>query len=484
MPGGTAQEHSAKVLAGIIPSRKDHLELALRQLTPDHFADRTHRNIFVVLDKYFDLTGSVVTLSALGDNLRKVDAGVALLMEETFSALEKQEVSDDDFKWSLKMVRELASERFTLQALNEGLAIISAGRASEEEGSAHADARMHVLGKFADVDRDMALQEAPEGDSRTEAAEIMANYKAQKHSKVTGATSGILFGIPSIDEKTGGVQPGELDLVIGFTSDGKTTMCCQLAWSCAVTQGRNAVILTSETIREQVRRKIIARHSCLPQFGLANGLDSKDIKAGSLSDADEDKLKEVVDDYTENPAYGHLYIAQIPRGATMQTVESKLYRIARQFRVDLVVIDYLALLQADRKRQTEREELSKIVKDAKVLAATFNEGAGVPVVSPWQVSRLAFDEATKGSGYTLKALSETAEAEKTADQIISLLRVGTETGSRNAKLRCQILKNRDGQKATAMDLDIDYATGLITSASAATTISDLLNVPSLTNSKL
>lgn len=248
-----------------------------------------------------------------------------------------------------------------------------------------------------------------------------------------------------------------------FVPTHNTSMAVQLAWSAAVEQGKNVLFLTTETIRAQVRRRSIARHSCLSVFGTGDGLNSRDIKDGTLSEDDERIFTDVVGDFDENPGYGHYYIAQIPRAASMEYIESKALRVLRSMPVDLIVMDYLALLKSERKRTTDREELSGILKAAKQMSTTFNDGNGVPFVSPWQVSRTARIEAEKTGFYTLNALSETAETSNSADTIISLL-APLDNESRRCKVKTQVMKHRDGEKANSIELMVDYATSKFTGA--------------------
>jgi replicative DNA helicase len=264
-----------------------------------------------------------------------------------------------------------------------------------------------------------------------------------------------------LDERVDGLHGGELILIVGYTSDGKTSLACQLTWSAVVEQKKNVLFLTTETVRDQVRRRLIARHSCAEQFGLGDGLNSRDIKQGTLNPVEKQAFYTVVNDFDNNPDYGRAYIAQVPRGASMPYVESKILRVGRQMHIDLVVMDYLALLRPERKRTNLREELSGTLISAKQLSTTVNDGLGVPFVSPWQVSRAARSEAEKVQHYKLDALSETAETSNSADTIISLL-APLDNESRRTKVKGQIMKHRDGEKANAIEMSVDYATSKFT----------------------
>ena len=104
-----------------------------------------------------------------------------------------------------------------------------------------------------------------------------------------------------------------------------------------------------------------------------------------------------------------------------------------------------------------REELSEILKGAKLLSVGFDNGRGVPLVSPWQVSRAAREAAETLGQYTSAATSETAEATNSPDIILGLL-APTDNTERRTDITMQILKNRDGETANGITVEVDYAT--------------------------
>lgn len=457
----TAAEHARNLLSAIIPGRTDLLDRALRDLTAEQIPDTTLANLFRLLERFHEMTAGIMSRQQLTDllNRSKYDAGTIASYQETYDELHQLPGDEVAFRWAIDEIRQLAAERATKEALAQAMAIITQGLDDErgERLHGHADARTHVLTRFADIDRNLALQNAPEGDIRTEGKEILADYAKQEAARLAGHGIGINFGVPVLDEKVGGLHRGELILVVGYTSDGKTSLCVQLAWSAVVEQNKNVLFLTTETVRDQVRRRLMARHSCLPVFGPGDGLNSRDIKHGTLGLADRKRFEATVEDFHTNPGYGSCYVAQVPRGASMEYVESKIVRVSRLMQIDLVVMDYLALLRPERKRNTIREELSSTLISAKQLSTTANDGRGVPFVSPWQVSRTARVEAEQKGCYGLNSLSETAETSNSADTIISLL-APFDNQDRLAKIKAQIMKHRDGEKANAIQLSVDYAT--------------------------
>ncbi|WNN95028.1 DnaB-like dsDNA helicase [Microbacterium phage Magritte] len=452
-------EHALNVLGAILPANRKRLEKANSLLSPAHFVEKSSSTLFAFLIRYADQTsGAVMPKKFLEDMLRErgVVAGVKEQLQELYDACAEMDVDDAEFIWSVHQLRDVAAEKATGEALTTAMQILREGVEIQpgqiEKG--HEASRLAVMEQFQSIDRELRLADAPEGDLRDETSELLLDYSERKQERESGKSRGVEFGIVDLDRRVGGMQKGELILAAGYSSDGKTTLCVQAAWSAAVEQGKNVVFFTTETLRDQVRRKILARHSKLPQFNLPEGLNTKDLKMGTLSEEGEEALPTIARDLTRNPAYGRIYIAQVPRAATLASLELRLARIIRQLgHVDLVVIDYLALFKATMRRNTQREELSEIMKEAKLLAVA-NE---VPVMSPWQVSREARKEAETGGAYSSRALSETAEATNTADLIVSLL-APTDNSDRYADVTMQILKARDGETVNGLVVNVDYAT--------------------------
>lgn len=446
-------DHAKIVLSGIIPNRKDHLLYAMQHLEGEHFKNEVQKGIFKMLDRYFDVAGDVLPKTVLADQLsrsKSLDTAKALLYEEAFTELENLSPADHEFRYAVDALKDARAEDLTGEAITTAFEILMRGaEVGRDRFEGHKEARQYAYSQFSVIDKLDNIEVAPEGDMRHEASEVLNEYMDRKEGK-TG--QGILTGIASLDKEAKGLGKGELAVVAAFTNAGKTQFCCQTAWHAAVMQGKNVFFATSETVRSTVRRRIIARHSRLSQFGLTKGLDSTDIKNGTLSPQEEVALKDVVYDLDSNPNYGKLYIAQIPRGATLSYLEARMNRQGALWPVDLALVDYLALLKSDRKRNSEREEMNEVIKDAKVYATSFNEGNGVPLISPWQIRRESYQDALRTGAYGLASLSDTAEIEKSADQIISLLRMPEQPG----QVSLQFLKMRDGEVPHAITLETDF----------------------------
>lgn len=447
------------VLGGILPGRKDRLDRAMRTVKEEFFAERAHVLLWKMIQRMYDQTGTVLTRHGLATFMRNANPAAVMQMESLYDALVEMDMDDGEFITAMNDLKSIATEAATGEMLTTALTILrQPTEVDKQVYEGHEDARAFLASQITVIERDMQAAAAPEGFLRAERQRLLDEYERRKQERLSGGTHGVQLGIANIDAKLGGMQRGELVLTVGYSSDGKSSLCVQAAWSAAVQQKKNVVFFTTETLRDQILNKLMARHSKQPLFGLADGLNSDDIKHGRLKAIEEKAFVDVVNDFTTNENYGEVYLAQCPPSSTMSMLDAQLRRIAQGMQVDLVIMDYLALLTPENRRQSDREQLASILKIAKQTAVTFQDGLGVPLMSPWQVSRTARDKADKeGDRYTSAALAETSEATNSADKIISILRPLDDL-ERHSEVTAQILKNRDGERADALYLDVDYAT--------------------------
>lgn len=451
-------DHARVVLSGIVPNRRDHLLHATQHLEADHFRSSETRKMFSLLERYYDMTGDILSGRLLADMLERqgADAAKTILYEELYAELESTEVPDHEFLYAVTALQDVRAYHLTGEAITTSFEVLENGTTiGKQDLKGHDDARTYLYGELSRIDRLSSGESSPEGDVRHEPDAIRRDYAERKARKVDQAA--VQTGIRAMDLNTGGLENGELVLICAYTGEGKSMLSTQIAWNAAIDQKKNVFFATSETIRPQVRRRLLARHSRLPQFGLPDGLDSNAIKNGTLTPEQETIYEKVIDDFTQNKAYGKVHVAQVPRGATLGYVESRLNRAGALWNVDLVVIDYLALLKPDRPRNSSREEFNDILKDAKTMATSFESGRGVPVVSPWAMSQSSYKEAKRTGEYTLANLAETSEAEKSPDQLIALLRLPEQPN----EVKCFFLKNRDGDLPDPFVMQTDYRSAFL-----------------------
>lgn len=468
-----ATAHGEIILTAVIGGRGSTkaLDYAATHLTPEHFEDPRQVQLFILLTRYALQTHGIMTRPALEDLLRHRKAGSRLALAEYYSAVAGMLLpARHQFLHSVGELLTLAAERETGSALATARTILT-----DPEGvrlddktvlSGHEDARSWLLAEMARIEQSLRKSDSPEGDAHDDADDVLAAYAAAKDLQMRGEAPGVLFGVPALDAFIGsGIGPGEMGIILAGTTIGKSRLCVQHAWHASVVQRKHVVYFTTETLRPQICRNLIARHSVLPQFGITGraglpGLDSKDIRAGTLSASEESALDVVIKDFKTGD-YGRLRVVQMPEHCTVSGLASRFAAIERAFPPDLVIADYLQLFEPDRRSRENREfeNLSGILKSFKRWCATARGGRGVAAETPWQVNLGGRQNLRSSGSYVLEDSSGTQEAARTPDIVLALEdREKDTTAGRRVEMDLSALKVRDGPRGKKFPIEADYAT--------------------------
>jgi hypothetical protein len=437
----------------------------------EHFTDPVQRSLFLLLTRYADQTGGIMTRDALDDLLHGRKAGTVQMYEEAYDALAAALPELHAFRHSVDQLRELAADRATGEALATGMQMLR-GEVRLDDGtvlSGHADAREFVTAALAEAEQLGSTSDTPEGNVAAEGDAVLAAYAAAKEerAKAGGKPVGVGFGIAGLDDYLSGGLGMGLSLAVAGTTVGKSSLCVQAAWHNAVMEGRDVLFFTTEQHRNEVRAKLVARHSRHPKFGLPRGLDQLRIVSGWLNEDEERILAWVLDDLKTCTEYGEIQTVQMPEHCTVPVFTGRAEAMARRKRPELMVFDYLQLCDpAQRGRDSkEHENQSGIVKGAHRWAQTAFHGHGVRLLSPWQANQ-GGAQALRGSGggFSLdEHMSQSREAGKTAATVLSIGRTEEDTShGRSVPLVVRVEKNRNGAAGGRFQVIADYATSYFT----------------------
>lgn len=444
------------VLSGIFPNNQDRL-FYLQEKTEDDFFSGTYLDIWRIINKIAVMTGGLIA----SDKVIKTTLEKAInlpierraAIEDTLGELLNAEsISEVEFRASVAFLEEEYKRDKLGSGLAEALEVLTSGVHRGKEivhGVEPAIESLYMT--IADIEQ-VSGGVMPEGNVFEEKADLL------KELEDGNSMNRALTGIRPIDELTfGGIGMGELWLIAAYAGVGKTFLCVNLAYHLAMNEGKNVVYLTAETLRSQVRHRLLIRHSHDKKFDIPNGLSSSALKKHSpsspiLTQEQVKKVEHVVDDFTTmGDGRGVLHVSQIAMGSKISTIHAKLNKLNNAFPVDVVIIDSLDLLSPEVRRNSNREELNDILASAKLLATSFDNGRGIRLVSPWQTSREAWKKAMDEGRYDKSSMAETSEAERKADLILALL----EDRNNAFKLKAQTLKFRDSG-VKDFELNIDY----------------------------
>jgi replicative DNA helicase len=226
-------------------------------------------------------------------------------------------------------------------------------------------------------------------------------YHQENKSDVTGVPTGYL----DLDEKTAGLQPGDLIIVAGRPSMGKTALALNMAEHVAVDNGLPVAIFSMEMGATQLAMRML---------GSIARVDQHKMRTGRLADEEWSRLSSAMERLHNAPIF-------IDETGALNPLElrSRARRMRRQCgKLGLVVVDYLQLMSAtsDGGNENRATEISEISRSLKALAKELQ----VPVVAMSQLSRAV--EQRNDKRPMMSDLRESGAIEQDADVILFIYR--------------------------------------------------------------
>jgi replicative DNA helicase len=246
-----------------------------------------------------------------------------------------------------------------------------------------------------------------------------------------GHAMGVPTGFTDIDSLTHGLHPGQMLIVAGRPAMGKSTLGVDFIRACSIKHQRPAAFFSLEMSRREVQHRI---YSAEAKIALHH------IRGGNMDDADWNRLAVARERVTVAP----LTIDATP-GRTLMQIKAKCRRLQQRSGLDLVVIDYLQLLQSGVRRPENRQvEVSEMSRNIKLMAKEL----GVPVVVLAQLNR--GPEQRQDKKPMLSDLRESGSLEQDADVVILLHRedMYEKESPRAGEADLIVAKHRNGPTAT------------------------------------
>jgi replicative DNA helicase len=223
------------------------------------------------------------------------------------------------------------------------------------------------------------------------ALEEQAGYIPYVQSSFTG-----------LDESLGGFQRSDLIIIAGRPSMGKTSLSLNIARNAAVDYGACVAIFSLEMSRESLVLRMLSSES---------GVNLSRVRFGLHSEADERRIMDATGILAEAP----IYIDDSPQLGVVE-IRSKVRQLYHERGVDLVIVDYLQLIQGEGKRENRVQEISYITRYLKGIARELN----VPVIAASQLSRAVEWRASHKP--QLSDLRESGSIEQDADVVLFIYR--------------------------------------------------------------
>jgi len=225
-------------------------------------------------------------------------------------------------------------------------------------------------------------------------------YQQENPSEITGVPT----GFTDLDKMTAGLQPGDMVVIAGRPSMGKTAFALNIAEHIGVDLGLPVAIFSLEMSGPQLAMRFLSS---------VGRLDAHRIRTGRLSNDEWDKMTVALGKLHGAPIY-------IDETGTLNATDlrARARRLARQFggKLGLIVIDYIQLMTSTKDNENRATEISEISRSIKALAKELQ----VPILALSQLSRKVEERTDKRP--LMSDLRESGAIEQDADVILMMYR--------------------------------------------------------------
>jgi len=214
--------------------------------------------------------------------------------------------------------------------------------------------------------------------------------------------TGVATGFHDLDDKTSGLQPGDLIIVAGRPSMGKTAFAMNIVEHAAIRDGLPIAVFSMEMPAEQLTMRMLSS---------LGRIDQHKMRIGKLADQDWPRLTSALNMLSDT----RIFIDDTP-ALTPTELRARCRRVKREHDLGLVVVDYLQLMQVPGTKENRATEISEISRSLKALAKEL----AVPVMALSQLNRSL--ESRPDKRPVMSDLRESGAIEQDADVIVFIYR--------------------------------------------------------------
>lgn len=244
----------------------------------------------------------------------------------------------------------------------------------------------------------------------------------QRGNPITGVST----GFDDFDERTAGLQPSDLIIIAGRPSMGKTALAINIAEHAIIKDKLSVAVFSMEMPGDALAMRMMSS---------LGRIDQHKIRTGKLHDDDWPRLTSAVELLKD----ANLFIDDTP-ALTPAELRARCRRIYREYGLDMIIVDYLQLMQVPGTTENRATEISEISRSLKAMAKELN----VPVVALSQLNRSLEQRPNKRP--VMSDLRESGAIEQDADLIVFIYRdeVYNEDTVDKGKAEIIIAKQRNG----------------------------------------
>ena len=395
------------------------LEVALEQLKNEDFYLPAHETIFSAMQDIRN-SGNAVDLVTLSSELDRrgllARAGGLTYLSDLMSFVP----TAANIQNYIGIVEQKSVQRALIRAGGEIVRDASDDGRDLEQTLNDAERRIYDISMRKTEDSLVPIEQVVPV-TFNEIGELMS-----RKGKITGVAS----GFTELDRQTNGFQKSDLVIIAGRPAMGKTSFAINIAQYAALHDGRTVVVFSLEMSAEQLVMRMLCTEA---------SVESQRIKEGTIGNTDLARLMEVMDPMSKAKFY-----IDDTGGITVPEIRSKCRRLKARLGLDMIVIDYMQLIQASggRKSDNRMAEISDMTRQLKLLARELD----VPILLLSQLNR--GPEQRQDHTPMISDLRESGSIEQDADMVILLYRPAVYDETEDNTSQIIIAKHRHGPTGT------------------------------------
>jgi len=281
---------------------------------------------------------------------------------------------------------------------------------------------IHAAGQIAAIayeegDADIALDKAEQlifnisqrhaRSDFTHMREVLAEYmnKLDQLHEHRGTIVGVPTGFTDLDRLTGGLQKSDLIVLAARPGIGKSSLALSLAHNSALKYRNSIAVFSLEMSKDQLAQRLLSMDA---------RIDQQRLRTGIIEEDEWDRIVYAMDTLSES----NIWIDDTAGISTME-MRSKARRLHAEHGIDLIIVDYLQLMQATiggKRNENRVQEISEISRSLKGLARELN----LPVLALAQLSRAV--ESRQSKVPQLSDLRESGSIEQDSDIVMFIYR--------------------------------------------------------------
>ena len=412
-------EEAEKAVLGSLLVSPDLADTIMDKLAPEDFWVSRNREVFEAMKKLW-AKGETIEIIAVLDALQKLgkeeSSGGMLYLNEL--------LVDTPTAVNAESYTSIVAETSTRRRLISVCASIAqdARTGAKDTEKILDDAERRIF--------DIAMHSSAETVEAIAPIYARVFHRIGELMQMDGSNTGLPTGFIDLDSLTSGLQKSDLIIIAGRPASGKSTLALNIATHAALHEGATVAFFNLEMSKEQLVSRVMATETGIPLYNLRTGkVDSDDLLVIAKGLNSVGDCKFLLDDTP---------------GISVAELRSRCRRIKAKYGLDLVIVDYLQLMQSTSRSDSRVQVVSEMTRNLKILARELD----VPLIVLSQLSR----EPDKRSDHTplMSDLRESGSIEQDADIIMMLYRPAAYTDTEeyrehNNIAYLNVVKHRNGE---------------------------------------